>query len=213
MKIFLFFWLLPLFCTLHAYQSVEGTTLKNLKNADSVRVEIRQEKFSDLLREKITTDIELIADSHGRIRWQAGIPPKSIAILSKSRLSRFELVEGKWEKVESQADTIILGILKKIAQMTLCDFKECSDDFEITQTPGLVTLIPKNNNLKGSISKIRITLNRKNNTPSEIRIDAPDEDWTILQIIKITENPKNIDAAFDAENPGSFFGKNANLLK
>ncbi len=209
MKTFLLCQFLFALGALSASANFPADISKRFKEMNSVKVEMRQEKFVSLLEEKIVADILLVADSKGRIRWQTGKIPQSIAILSEGKLSRFELANGKYAEIKSRADSAILPILKKITQMALCDFSGCKNNFDMTFKNGVVTLVPKSENLICAISKIEITLNSNSTAPSKIRIDAPDGDWTIYKIIKITEDPQDLEKAFDTKNPEAFGKKSA----
>ena len=179
---------------------VEG----NLSTIRSLWTEFLQEKHLEIFTEVVKAKGRCIFQSPDRVRFEFTEPFKSVLIVKDGKLSKYEFLEGKWQKLETGQQQIILMVIDHITSWIRGRFAEKQDVYEIAVEKGdntRIILSPKNEKFREHIRSIELVLTKEEKGLKQIIIREPGGDYT--QITFINEK-RNIDipaAVFDGSGP------------
>lgn len=202
MRIFFTFSLLFFCCLTHAESLVEKLS-KNASSYENAVFVMRHEKHMSLFAEAVCGDA-VFAVGKNKMRFETFTPYKSVTIFDGENFERFEFESGSWIRLKSQSAESAKKIFDEIRRLVGGDYRAAKGVYEIVETDKKIILVPKNSTAKKFIQRIEIYPNADFSAPAVIEILAPDSDKTVLKILKIFPNPKNISDAFDISSPEKF---------
>ena len=179
---------------------VEG----NLSPIRSLWTEFLQEKHLEIFTEVVKAKGRCIFQSPDRVRFEFIEPFKSVLIVKDGKLSKYERLEGKWQKLETGQPQIILMVIDHITSWIRGRFAEKQDVYEIAvekSDHARIILSPKNEKFREHIKSIELVMTKGEKGLKQIIIREPGGDYT--QITFINEK-RNIDipaAVFDGSGP------------
>lgn len=171
---------------------------KSAEKISSVSMKVLQTKTMSLLDEPVRGEALIVADSKGRVRWQVLSPYESILIFDGKNVFQFEKTGEKWKSLNIPFSEKTGELVGQIRKLVLGDFSGAL--FDMKEVGGKILLTPKSSDLAKFILKIEVTPKENFKHPLLIEIFDADGDKNSIEIVKFSENPKNLEDAFDVSN-------------
>jgi outer membrane lipoprotein carrier protein len=176
----------------------------NFSTIRSLWTEFLQEKHLEIFTEVIKAKGRCIFQSPDRVRFEFTEPFKSVMIVKDGKVSKYEFLEGKWQKLETGQQQIILMVLDHVTSWIRGRFAEKKAVYEIAVEKGDHTRIimsPKDAKFREHIRSIELVLTKEEKGLKQIIIREPGGDYTL---ITFTNEKRNIDipeAVFNGLGP------------
>jgi len=155
-------------------------TLGDLK---SLHANFEQEKHLSIFQDVVRSSGELFFAPPGRIRIQMLAPFQSALIADGKSVAQYEYMDGRWQRIRSGGEELILAVTGQIAAWLQGDFRNQTDLYSLSglrdENPRIV-LTPIDPEFAKRIARIEITIAQSLTTVSRIEIHEPGGDCTAL---------------------------------
>lgn len=168
------------------------------RKISSLSMKVEQTKTMSFLDEPVKGKALIVADSKGRVRWQSLSPYESILIFDGIKIFQFEKTSDGWKTLNTPFPEKTKEIVGEIQKLVLGDFSGAL--FEMKEVGGKILLTPKSPATAKFILKIEITPTSDFKRVHIIEIFDADGDKTSIEIKEFSEDPQNLEDAFDASN-------------
>jgi outer membrane lipoprotein-sorting protein len=166
--------------------------------------EFLQEKHLEIFTEVVKAKGRCIFQSPDRVRFEFTEPFKSVLIVKDGKVTKYEFLEGKWQKLEPGQQQVILMVLGHITSWIRGRFAEKKDIYEIAVEKAdntRIILSPKNEKFREHIRSIELLLTKEEKGLKQIIIREPGGDYTQITFINEKQNIDIPAAVFDGSGP------------
>ncbi|WP_321491734.1 outer membrane lipoprotein carrier protein LolA [uncultured Desulfobacter sp.] len=160
---------------------------ENMNQITSLKTKIIQEKKISLFSEPVFSNGILLFKSPDKIRLEYFDPFRSVLLVSKDKIYKYEMVNGKWENLGSGDEKMMRVILDHIASWIKGRFNEkklysVSGRYRMVEnrTAYCILLEPKAEGFKSFISGFELGINENMTRLDHIIIKEPNGDYTKL---------------------------------
>ena len=167
---------------------------QQMASVRSVYLEFTQERDLKLFSEPLKSEGVMLIERPDRIRWETTAPYQSILMGDQKNVAQFEFNDGKWEKLKLGFPQLLQRLMQQMALMNQGKLDTLKADYTITVTTGamtVLTLVPKDENVRGMLSSLEIHLPPDLSVTQEVVMNEPNGDLT-----RITFHNEQRDVAF-----------------
>ncbi len=170
-----------------------------MASVKSVYLEFTQERDLKLFAEPLKSEGVMLIERPDRIRWETTSPYQSILLGDQKSVAQFEFNAGKWEKLKLGFPQLLQRVMQQMSLMNQGKLDAMTADYTITVATGtetVLTLVPKDANVRGMLASLELHLPPDLSTTKEVVMNEPNGDLT-----RITFSNEKRDVTFPA---GSF---------
>lgn len=152
----------------------------NFGRVKTIKTLLTQEKHISLFSEKIFSTGLCIFKAPDKLRLEFITPFKSVLIVDKNQVYKYEYYDEKWQKLTPGNKEIMLHIMKNISSWLKGKFNDVNI-YDITANQGKktsITLIPKHKDFRNFITSFELGLNENINALDYIIINEKKNDYT-----------------------------------
>ena len=154
---------------------------QQMASVRSVYLEFTQERDLKLFSEPLKSEGVMLIERPDRIRWETTAPYQSILMSDQKSVAQFEFNDGKWEKLKLGFPQLLQHVMQQMALMNQGKLDALKADYTITATTGaltVLTLVPKDENVRGMLSSLEIHLPPDLSEMREVVMNEPNGDLT-----------------------------------
>lgn len=156
----------------------------------SMKCDFIQTKHLSLLSDKMVSEGKMYYRQADRLRWEYIKPYSYLFIFNGTKVyvggkSRKDVIDTKTNKVFKEVARIMMGTVTGTALSNSSDFRV---DVSGSASDWVVTLIPKNKDIKQMFTKIVLNFTKSNTMISEINIFEKNGDRTNIKLKNIVTN-------------------------
>ena len=170
---------------------------ESAKGAKSLYAEFTQERTLSLLEEKSLSRGWFASDAGGRVRWQIDEPFRSAMVADSKGARHFEFADGKWRMLKSRQSFPVEKIVGEIRKLMTGEYSE--NAYSIEERGGKIILTPSASAARKFVSEIVVTPRADFSAPETVEIKNPNGDSSLIRLVKVLPNPKNVAEAFATE--------------
>lgn len=179
---------------------LEGT----LGKLNSLQASFVQEKHLAIFRDVVRAEGVLYFSRPDSIRFEITKPFHSVLVARGRSVAQFEFIEGRWEKLRTGGEQVILMVTGQIGSWMQGRFRDENDTYAISaREEGLthVTLTPRDEELARHISSIEIVLNETRSNIARLEIHESRGDYTSITFYEHGHNVEFPKAIFRTSGP------------
>jgi outer membrane lipoprotein carrier protein len=172
------------------------TLQQKMASVRSIYLEFTQERDLKLFSDPLKSEGVMLIERPDRIRWETTAPYQSILLGDQKTVAQFEFNDGKWEKLKLGFPQLLQRVMQQMAMMNQGELSTMMSDYTVTVATGattVLTLVPKDENVRGVLSSLEIHLAADLTTMQEVVMNEPDGDLT-----RITFHNERRDLTFPA---------------
>ena len=154
---------------------------QKMSSLTSVYLEFTQERRLKLFAEPLKSEGVMLIDRPGQIRWETTSPYQSILLGNQKSVAQFELTDGKWKKLKLGFPQMLKRVMDQMTLMHQGKLDALTSDFTIsvaTGTETVVTMIPKDENVRAMLAALEIHLHSDLSATKEVVMREPGGDLT-----------------------------------
>src|ERR1700761_8400707 len=152
-----------------------------MASVKSVYLEFTQERVLKLFAEPLKSEGVMLIERPDRIRWEPTSPYQSILLGDQKSVAQFEFNEGAWEKLKLGFPQLLQRVMQQMSLMNQGKLDAMTADYTITVSTGtetVLTLVPKDANVRGMLSSLEVHLPSDLSTTKEVVMNEPNGDLT-----------------------------------
>ena len=157
------------------------TLQQKMASVRSIYLEFTQERDLKLFSDPLKSEGVMLIERPDRIRWETTAPYQSILLGDQKTVAQFEFNDGKWEKLKLGFPQLLQRVMQQMAMMNQGELDTMMTDYTVTVATGtttVLTLVPKDQNVRGVLSSLEIHLPPDLSTTLEVVMNEPDGDLT-----------------------------------
>jgi outer membrane lipoprotein carrier protein len=154
---------------------------KKMASVKSVYLEFTQERVLKLFSEPLKSEGVMLIERPDKIRWETTAPYQTILLGDKNSVAQFELNDGKWEKLKLGFPQLLQRVMQQMSAMNQGKLDAMMSDYDIsvsTNAETVLTMIPKDKNMREMLSSLEIHLPPDLSGTREVVMNEPDGDLT-----------------------------------
>lgn len=177
---------------------------RKMKSVTSVYFEFTQERQLKLFAEPLISEGVMLIDQPDQIRWETTAPYQSILLGNHKSVAQFERTDGKWKKLKLGFPQMLKRVMEQMSLMHQGKLDTLTNDFMISVATGsavVVTMVPKDENLRGMLASLEIRMAPDFLTTREVVMNEPGGDLTRIIFHREKRDVKVLPGAFDQTKP------------
>jgi outer membrane lipoprotein-sorting protein len=177
---------------------------RKMSTLTSVYLEFTQERRLKLFAEPLKSEGVMLIDRPDRIRWETTAPFESILLGNQKSVAQFERTDGQWQKLKLGFPQMLKRVMDQMTLMHQGRLDALTKDFNISVATGsvaVVTLVPKDDNVRAMLASLEITLEPDFSATREVVMNEPGGDLTRIIFRREKRGVKIPEAAFDQTKP------------
>jgi len=177
---------------------------QKMSSLTSVYLEFTQERRLELFAEPLKSEGVMLMDRPGLIRWETTAPFQSILIGSPKSVAQFEFADAKWKKLKLGFPQMLKRVMDQMTLMHQGKIDALTSDFTVAVSTGavtVVTLVPKDENLRGMLAALEIHLHSDLSATREVVMREPGGDFTRISFNRERRDVKFPEKTFDQTMP------------
>ena len=180
------------------------TITQKLSSVKNLKAKFKQSRHMEILINPLVCEGYCYFEKPDKLRWELIKPYQSILIYNANSVAKFDVNDGKINKLSLGTEDLMREILKQIISWMQGDFSKAAEIYDLkiykSKTYRLV-LIPKSEELIKSIQSIEMVFKKDLKNISIVRINESAENHIKIQFSN-EQNNINIDArTFDTDIP------------
>jgi outer membrane lipoprotein-sorting protein len=176
---------------------------RKMSSVRSVYLEFTQERHLKLFEEPLKSEGVMLIERPDQIRWETTAPYQSMLIAKQKSVAQFEFEEGKWKKLNVGFPQL-RRVMDQMVLMHQGKLEALESDFAIsaaTNSMTIITLTPKDENVRGILSSIEIYLLPDLSSTRQVIMHEPSGDMTKILFRKETRDVTFPPGTFDLKQP------------
>lgn len=170
---------------------------QKMSSLTSVYLEFTQERRLQLFDAPLKSEGVMLLDRPGQIRWETTAPFQSILLGNQKSVAQFEFSAGKWNKLKLGFPQMLKRVMDQMTLMHQGKLDALTSDYTLSVSTGavtVVTLVPKDDNLRSMLAALEIHLHADLSATREVIMREPGGDFT-----RIIFNREKRDVTFPAK--------------
>jgi len=167
-----------------------------MASVKTVYLEFTQERVLKLFSDPLKSEGVMLIARPDKIRWETTAPYQSILLGDQKTVAQFEFNDGKWEKLKLGFPQLLQRVMQQMSLMNQGKLDALMVDYKISVATGtmtVLTMVPKNENVRGMMSSLEVHLLPDLSATREVVMNEPNGDLT-----RITFRNEKRDAEFPA---------------
>lgn len=156
---------------------------KSLGGIKSLKTAFTQEKHVSIFSDVVTSHGLVFFQRPDKVRFEITEPFQSVTITDGKAVARYELVDGKWRRLDAGDAGVVLQVTSQIGAWLNGHLREKSDVYDISATgpnPATVILTPRDARFRKYISAIKLRLDARQERFESVTIAEPGGDFTTM---------------------------------
>jgi outer membrane lipoprotein-sorting protein len=177
---------------------------QKMSSVNSVYLEFTQERVLKLFSEPLKSEGVMLIERPGKIRWETTAPYQTILLGDQNSVAQFEFNDGKWEKLKLGFPQLLQRVMQQMSAMNQGRLDALTNDFSAsvaTNDETVVTMIPKDENMRGMMSSLEIHMQPDFSATREVVLNEPDGDLTRIIFQNEKRGVKFPAGTFDETKP------------
>lgn len=177
-------------------QSVLQDLQRKMASVKSVYLEFTQERVLKMFSDPLKSQGVMLIERPDRIRWETTSPYQSILLGDQKSVAQFEFDDGKWQKLKLGFPQLLQRVMQQMSMMNQGRMDAMMTDYDIkvsTGTETVLTMVPKDANVRGMLASLEVHLPPDLSHTSEVVMNEPDGDLT-----RITFSSERHDVTYPA---------------
>ncbi|MBU4230938.1 MAG: outer membrane lipoprotein carrier protein LolA [Desulfobacterales bacterium] len=177
---------------------------KKLGKIQSLYTDFIQEKHLEIFTRPAVAKGRCIFQNPGKMRFEIIEPFQSVLIVNDKAVAKYELVEGKWQKLQSSQQQLVLLIIDHITLWLQGRLRGKEDIYAISAEKGETTkviLTPRNEGFRKHLTAIELVMNRDESGIRQIILREPGPDYTVVTFINDRRNLAIPQEVFNTNSP------------
>ncbi len=210
--ILLMLWLAPMIIpsTIHAAETPEATDeflqkfSDALKNVKAVYSEFVQERHMELLSEPLVSKGVILFKKPGQVRWETTEPYRTILIASDKKVSQFEWMDSRWQKLNIGYASAMEKIMESLTITWNGRLAEQSKDYTFSLQAGdqmVLTMTPRDAGVREFMNAIEMHIDKKSFAAHKVVLRESSGDITIIRMLTQRINADLPAVCFDLDAP------------
>jgi outer membrane lipoprotein-sorting protein len=170
----------------------------------TVYLEFTQERQLKLFSEPLKSEGVMLIERPDKIRWETTAPYQTILLGDQTSVAQFEFDDGKWEKLKLGFPQLLQQVMRQMSAMNQGKLDELTNQFSAsvaTNSETVVTMMPKDKNVREMMSSLEIHLAPDFSTTHEVVLNEPNGDFTRIVFHNEKRNVAFPPGAFDQTKP------------
>jgi outer membrane lipoprotein-sorting protein len=154
---------------------------RKMSLVNSVYLEFTQERVLKLFSEPLKSEGVMLIERPDKIRWETIAPYQTILLGDNNSVAQFEFNDGKWEKLKLGFPQLLQHIMQQMSAMNQGNLGVLTNEYSAsvaTNSETVVTMIPKDENVRAMMSSFEIHLPSDFSATREVVLNEPDGDLT-----------------------------------
>jgi outer membrane lipoprotein-sorting protein len=172
-------------------QEVLNTITQKLSDVKNLKADFKQIRHMDILTEPLVSVGICYFEEPDKLRWELTRPYQSILIYNANDIAKFNVADGKVEKLNLGAEDLMRGILKQIISWIQGDFDKAADIYDLKIFKGekyKLVLTPKSDELTKSIQSIEMVFNADLQNISSVQINESGKNYIKIEFLNTMNN-------------------------
>lgn len=179
-------------------------TEKEFGKIQSLFTDFIQEKHLEIFTRPVVARGRCIFQNPGKMRFEITEPFQSVLIVNDKSVAKYELVEGKWQKLQSSQQQLVLLIIDHITLWLQGRLRGKEEIYSISAEKGETTkviLTPKNEGFRKHLKAIELVMNRDETALRQLILREPGQDYTVVTFINDRRNLVIPPEVFNTDSP------------
>ena len=180
------------------------TITEKLSTVKNLKADFKQIRHMEILMDPLVSEGICCFEKPDKLRWELTKPYRSILIYNDNEVAKFNITNGKTEKLNLGTEDLMREILKQIISWMQGDFSKAADIYNLkiykSKTYKLV-LIPKSEALIKSIQSIEMIFDEDLQNISIVQINESAENYIKIEFMKTHNNISLDKQIFDLNKP------------
>jgi len=195
-------------------KTAQGTFLKLVKSKmgrlKSVVAAFEQTKHIALFGDDARTRGYILYSRPGLLRWEIQDPFRSILIVAKSDVAKFEFREGKRRRLKlGRSADIILLVMDQIRSWFQGDFDRSAKHYDLRvfaagAAPARILLSPRDKAMQKTLKAIELRLSESLESIDQVTIRERSGDYTVMKFRPLHQDVDLPRRFFDPQDPSTF---------
>jgi outer membrane lipoprotein-sorting protein len=172
-------------------QEVLNTITQKLSDVKNLKADFKQIRHMDILTEPLVSVGICYFEEPDKMRWELTRPYQSILIYNANDIAKFNVADGKVEKLNLGAEDLMREILKQIISWIQGDFDKAADIYDLKIFEGekyKLVLTPKSDELTKSIQSIEMVFNADLQNISSVQINESGKNYIKIEFLNTMNN-------------------------
>ncbi|MHB8066413.1 MAG: outer membrane lipoprotein carrier protein LolA [Desulfobaccales bacterium] len=179
-------------------------TEKEFGKVQSLFTDFIQEKHLEIFTRPAVARGRCIFQNPGKMRFEITEPFQSVLIVNDKAVAKYELVEGKWQKLQSSQQQLVLLIIDHITLWLQGRLRGKEEIYAISAEKGETTkviLTPRNEGFRKHLKAIELVMNRDETGLRQLILREPGQDYTVVTFINDRRNLAIPPEVFNTNSP------------
>lgn len=179
-------------------------TEKEFGKIQSLFTDFIQEKHLEIFARPAVARGRCIFQNPGKMRFEITEPFQSVLIVNDKAVAKYERVEGKWQKLQSSQQQLVLLIIDHITLWLQGRLRGKEEIYAIAAEKGETTkviLTPRNEGFRKHLAAIELVMNRDETGLRQIILREPGQDYTVITFINDRRNLAIPPEVFNTNSP------------
>lgn len=179
-------------------------TEKEFGKIQSLFTDFIQEKHLEIFIRPAVAKGRCIFQNPGKMRFEIIEPFQSVLIVNDKAVAKYELVEGKWQKLQSSQQQLVLLIIDHISLWLQGRLRGKEDIYAISAEKGETTkviLTPRNEGFRKHLTAIELVMNWDESGIRQLILREPGQDYTVVTFINDRRNLAIPPEVFNTNSP------------
>ncbi len=163
-----------------------------------------QEKHMEIFTRPAVARGRCIFQNPGKMRFEIIEPFQSVLIVNDKDVAKYEFIEGKWQKLQSSQQQLVLLIIDHITLWLQGRLRDKEGIYAIAAEKGEATkviLTPRNEGFRKHLTAIELIMNRDETGLRQLILREPGQDYTVVTFINDRRNLAIPPEVFNTRSP------------
>lgn len=177
---------------------------RKMSSLRSVYLDFTQERHLKLFTEPLKSEGVMLIERPDQIRWETTAPYQSILLGNHKSVAQFERTDGEWKKLKLGFPQMLKRVMEQMSLMHQGKLDALTADFTIsvaTGTVAVVTLVPKDKDVKSMLSSLEIRMMPDFSATREVVMNEPSGEFTKIIFRRERRDVKLPAGTFDQTRP------------
>jgi len=177
---------------------------RKMSSLRSVFLDFTQERHLKLFTEPLKSEGVMLIERPDQIRWETTAPYQSILLGNHKSVAQFERTDGEWKKLKLGFPQMLKRVMEQMSLMHQGKLDALTADFTIsvaTGTVAVVTLMPKDKDVKAMLSSLDIRMTPDFSATREVVMNEPSGEFTKIIFRRERRDVKFPAGTFDQTRP------------
>ena len=177
---------------------------RKMSSLRSVYLDFTQERHLKLFTEPLKSEGVMLIERPDQIRWETTAPYQSILLGNHKSVAQFERTDGEWKKLKLGFPDMLKRVMEQMSLMHQGKLDALTADFGIsvaTGTVAVVTLVPKDKNVKSMLSSLEVRMLPDFSATQEVVMNEPSGEFTKIIFRRERRDVKLPAGTFDQTRP------------